>query len=91
MTMKNDIIRHESMRHYGFGNEVMMRIKVCGECGAVASADQIFCKECGARLPGLSLYEIYKERHTVCPYCDIILAENTLFCPQCGKSIQKTG
>jgi len=91
MTMKNDRIRQESMRHYGFGNEVMMRIKICEECGAIASIDQTFCKECGTKLPSHSLYEVYKERHDVCPHCDTILAENTFFCPQCGRSIQKTG
>lgn len=85
-----EYIRQQSMEDYGFGPDTMKKIKVCSRCGRSSDVSELFCKECGYRLPDKTLYDIYKERHRCCPVCDTILATEMDYCPQCGTKIEKT-
>lgn len=69
---------------FGFGVEVMKRIKVCGYCGMTESADRYICSRCGNRLPEKTLFHRYQQRHRLCPVCDTVLAQGMRFCPHCG-------
>ena len=73
MTEKLEMLRLENMKQCGFGVEAMKEVKVC--------------RECGSKLPDKTLYDIYKERHTVCPACDTVVASDSDYCPQCGTKI----
>lgn len=84
-----DRLRSENMEHYGFGPAVMKKMKVCQNCGAVAWADQQFCKECGKRLPKVTLYQRYREKHRCCPVCENVVADTMQYCPQCGTQIKE--
>ncbi|MBQ3552591.1 MAG: zinc ribbon domain-containing protein [Clostridia bacterium] len=88
MTDISEVIRLESMRQYGFGIEVMKNTKVCALCGAMASAADIMCKECHSRLPGDTLFNLYRCRHNCCNKCGTVVAGRARFCPQCGFKIQ---
>lgn len=89
MTEKLESIRLENMKRCGFGVDAMKQTKVCAECGNPAPSSEAFCRECGHRLPDKTLYDIYKERHTVCPVCETVIAMGSEYCPQCGKKINK--
>ncbi|MBQ4650892.1 MAG: zinc ribbon domain-containing protein [Firmicutes bacterium] len=80
-------VRIESMRHLGFGPQVMKRLKICGNCGEPVPADKLFCRECGAPLPKMTLYQSYSARHKVCQACSIVVSDSSLYCPQCGGII----
>lgn len=49
----------------------------CPYCNAVVSQEDIFCEQCGKKLP----------REKVCSNCGNKLTENDRFCPNCGKSL----
>ncbi len=85
---KLEQLRQESMEAAGFGPRVMRRLKVCPECGSIASASQRFCRECGKQLPGHTLYQRYKENHCSCPVCDIVVPDEARYCPQCGQLLE---
>jgi|GEM_PF-867139 len=89
MTERLEAIRLENMKELGFGIERMKELKVCTKCGQPSPSGQQFCTECGVRLPAKTLYDIYKERHTVCPHCDTVVAKGSEFCPQCGTKIER--
>lgn len=89
MTDRLEQIRRQSMEQYGFGPDAMKKVKVCTKCGQPSPSDRQFCTECGYRLPAKTLYDIYKERHTVCPHCDTVVAKGSEFCPQCGAKIER--
>ena len=82
-------LHNETMKFYGFGYEAMKSVKVCEKCGEAAGAHQLFCRECCSFLTRKSLYDLFKERHTLCPKCKIILPDTAAFCPQCGKAVEK--
>ena len=81
--------RKEAMIHYGFGPDVMKQTKVCGHCGAGADAKQSFCKECGARLPNETLFDLYKKNHLFCTHCETVPPDSARFCPRCGRPLHK--
>ena len=81
-------LRQVNMEQYGFGPNIMKRIRICGECGCPSESGKENCLFCGVRLPQETLYEQYKRRHPVCPRCDTVLAGYMQFCPQCGAKIQ---
>lgn len=69
---------------YGFGTERMKRLKVCARCGSIAGSDYYVCRQCGARLPRQTLFQLYQRRHRLCPVCDTVLTDNMRYCPHCG-------
>ena len=89
-TERLESMRAESMEHYGFGIEVMKRIKVCPRCGKTSPVDRQFCTECGHRLSEESLFEVYRQRHKVCPRCETVVADGSGYCPQCGEKLENT-
>ncbi len=82
-----DRIRADSMGRFGFGPQEMKKIKVCVRCGTMASSAQLFCRECGEKLPSVTLFQMYKERHCYCPVCDTVVSDQTRYCPQCGSKV----
>lgn len=82
-------IRHDGMKKYGFGTDVMKTIKVCASCGAMMNVSQKFCKECGTRLPKDNLFESYQKKHKNCFVCGTVVAENTHYCPRCGQRLEE--
>ena len=88
MTEKLELIRLENMKRCGFGTEAMKAVKVCMECGNPSPSGEAYCRECGHRLPDKTLYDIYKERHTVCPACETVVASDSEYCPQCGNRLE---
>lgn len=91
MNEQKQEIHYVEMKHYGFGTEVMKQIKVCSRCKAKAEATQIFCKECGTKLPSDTLYEIYKRKNRVCKSCDAIITQEMRYCPKCGRKLDEKG
>ena len=89
MTERLEAIRLENMKELGFGIERMKELKVCTACGKASPHNEAFCRECGTELPQKTLYDIYKERHTVCLHCDTVVARGSEFCPQCGAKIKR--
>lgn len=86
-----DAIKMDSLKHYGFGPEVMKQIKVCPQCGAKANAKQHFCRECGAELPTDTLYEKYRRSHRACTMCDKVIPNTAEYCPHCGAKTARVG
>jgi len=80
-------IRLESMKQYGFGTDAMKELKICKRCGAMNPATRRHCKECHGILPGETLYQVYRRRHTICPQCEVIISDAVQYCPQCGIRI----
>ncbi len=77
-------LKQQNMEDYGFGPVAMKKLKVCTECRSPSPSRQQFCSICGHRLPGMTLYDIYKARHKCCPVCDTVLSDGMEYCPQCG-------
>lgn len=86
-----DRIRQESMDHFGFGPRAMRRCKVCAHCQTMSPASELFCRECGRRLPRDTLYQLYKSRHKSCPACDTVVSAAARYCPQCGTLLDRAG
>lgn len=80
-----DLIRERTREYFGFGTKRMKELKVCGICKTAVSAHRLLCTKCHARLPGKTLYDIYKSHHRACAGCGIILPHNAAYCPQCGE------
>ena len=80
-----EMSRRHNREYYGFGTEAMKKIRICTRCKTPSSTATRFCAACGYRLPHKTLYQLYRERHTVCPDCDTVLTEEMAFCPHCGK------
>lgn len=47
----------------------------CGKCAAPLSADDLFCRKCGAPV----------EVKRTCAYCQAELSVDDVFCPKCGR------
>ena len=80
----NGIIRKKSLIQFGFGTDVMKATTVCINCNSMESTDKLFCSECGARLPGLNLYDYYRAQHKSCRHCRAVISETMNYCPKCG-------
>ena len=85
MRMKKQAAQvHNNAGRYGFGPEIMKRLKVCLHCGSIVKADCYVCRECGGRLPRKTLFQLYQSRHRLCPVCDTVLSNRMRYCPHCG-------
>lgn len=54
-------------------------MKKCTFCGAELNDDNIFCTECGKKLP----------KGIECPHCGASVNEGDVFCTECGKRIDE--
>ena len=86
--IRQESMRQESMKRYGFGPGIMRMLRICEECGTPAEVSERKCRECGAKLPRENLFQQYKKRHRFCPRCDTVVADDVQFCPECGTRIQ---
>ena len=77
-----------SPEYYGFGPEIMKRIKVCTRCGAPEEASRYICRKCGAKLPPTTLFQRYQQMHRQCLVCSTILTAKMKFCPHCGVNLE---
>ena len=77
-----------TMKHFGFGPELMKEIRVCRVCGCSCAAQEKHCKDCGAVLPRETLFDLYKARHLYCPACDTVVSSTVIYCPECGKRLR---
>jgi len=89
MLNKNELIRLESIRIFGFGPEAMKLTKVCRCCKKTSDSDRKYCEQCGAILPRETLYDLYKSFHLYCHACDTVVANDAKYCPKCGRSLYK--
>lgn len=85
MTDIHEKLRLKHMEEYGFGPCAMKQVKVCKNCGTMASFDLAFCLECGKMLPAETLFDLYIRNHYVCNSCKAIIPSEYRYCPQCGK------
>lgn len=85
---ENRTLRMATLKKFGFGPEIMKESKVCSSCGCTCTAEDSFCKNCGAELPRETLYDFYKCRHLYCSSCDTVVRKTATFCPECGKRLQ---
>ena len=86
--IKQENMRQESMKRYGFGPAAMRGIRICAECGMPSAALERKCRECGAKLPHENMFQQYRKRHRYCAHCDNVVADDVQFCPECGTRIQ---
>lgn len=75
----------EEIAQYGFGPEVMKRLKICEGCGEQAHGQTTHCSSCGRALPEKTLYELYRMGHRLCPCCGTVIPADGDFCPHCGR------
>ena len=69
--------------------ETLRRRKICPSCGRANSADRTDCADCGARLPEMTLYDLYRSRHRCCPGCGVAVTNVARYCPECGARLPK--
>ena len=84
MTQK---VRFRNLERYGFGPNVMKKLRVCQRCGQAVKTKGTSCPACGEKLPRETLFDQYKQKHHCCPHCDTILAPDSQYCPNCGQEI----
>lgn len=84
MTQK---IRFKNLESFGFGPNVMKKLRVCPRCGQMVKSKTHTCPNCGENLPKETLYDLYKQKHLSCPDCDTVLAPDSMYCPNCGKAV----
>lgn len=80
-------VRFRNLERFGFGPNVMKKLRVCPRCGQAVKTRADTCPECGEKLPGETLFDRYKRQHKCCSECDTVLAADSLYCPNCGKQI----
>jgi len=90
MIPTSETIRHQSMLQYGFGPEVMKRLKICAQCGVPADLTRHFCRECGSPLPEETLFDLYRLRHRHCEGCGWVPPREGKYCPRCGMLLPET-
>ena len=76
-----------SMRHYGFGSDAMMNLKVCPGCKRITGASRSVCPSCGEALRADTLYQHYDNISRHCTACAAIVTQDAAYCPQCGKKL----
>ena len=89
MVKSFEVFKLRNMEEHGFGPSIMKSIKVCKECGKVASSKNTICRNCGTELPNESVYHQYKKMHSYCSTCDTVVPHNAHYCPQCGGKLEK--
>ena len=82
-------IRRRSLLQYGFGIERMQELTVCPNCNSLESSHRILCKNCNAKLPKTTIYDLYKSYHESCPKCKTVLSKSMYYCPNCGVKIKE--
>ena len=82
-------LRQVTLLEYGFGPDTLRRRKICPSCGRANSADRTDCTDCGARLPEMTLYDLYRSRHRCCPGCGVAVTDVARYCPECGARLPK--
>ena len=80
-------LRRVSLLEYGFGPETMRNRKICPVCGRANGAGRTICADCGAALPGKTLYDFYRARHRCCPGCGVAVTDVAVYCPECGTRL----
>lgn len=88
MTQK---VRFRNLERFGFGPNVMKKLRVCPRCGQTVKSRADTCPDCGERLPTETLFDRYKRKHLSCSACDTVLTADTLYCPNCGSMVIKKG
>nr|MBQ4319245.1 zinc ribbon domain-containing protein [Clostridia bacterium] len=81
-------IRLENMERFGFGPNVMKKIKVCTNCGKPLGKQYTFCSSCGSHMPKDTLFQLYRSMHKSCQKCETVVPEWMIFCPNCGTRIK---
>lgn len=81
-------IRFKNLESFGFGPNVMKKMRVCLRCGQTVKSKTNTCPNCGENLPKETLFDLYKQKHQSCPECDTVLAPGSLYCPNCGKAVE---
>ena len=84
MTQK---VRFENLERFGFGPNVMKKLRVCPRCGQTVKSRADTCPDCGEKLSSETLFDRYKRQHKCCPGCDTVLSSDSQYCPNCGKQI----
>lgn len=82
-------LRQVTLLEYGCGPDTLRRRKICPSCGKANSADRTDCADCGARLPEMTLYDLYRSRHRCCPGCGVAVTDVARYCPECGARLPK--
>ena len=80
-------LRFKNLESFGFGPNVMKKLRVCPRCGQLVKSKIHTCPNCGENLPMETLYDLYKQKHLSCSDCDTILAPDSMYCPNCGKAV----
>lgn len=77
--------KFSTLEGFGFGPNVMKKMKVCPECGRMVGVKIKICPECGEELSDETLFDRYKRQHMCCLSCDTVLASDSQYCPNCGR------
>lgn len=85
MVDRNVRSKYTSLESYGMGPNVMKKLKVCRRCGHLSSRWALLCPDCKKPLNYATLFDDYKNMHTLCPHCGIPLTSDTHYCPNCGR------
>ena len=72
------------LEQFGFGPNVMKKIKICPQCGQIAKKYSVFCHSCRAFLKRETLYDRDRKQHKCCAGCGTVLTVDARFCPHCG-------
>ena len=84
---RRDVLHIRNLRHYGFGSDAMMNLKVCPSCKGITGASRSTCPTCGAPLGEDTLYQHYNSISRHCHVCAAIVTQDAEYCPQCGKKL----
>lgn len=74
---------YDELEEYGFGPNIMKKIKVCSNCGSVNSSEFEICNICESILPQETLFQKYVSMHKMCSECGCIVRVEAKYCPQC--------
>ena len=88
MTQK---VRFRNLERFGFGPNVMKKLRVCPRCGQMVKSRADICPDCSERLPKETLFDRYKRKHLSCPDCDTVLTDDAMYCSNCGRMVTKKG
>ena len=86
MTEKN---RFQNLETFGFGPNVMKKLRVCLRCGQTVNYKTDICPNCDENLPKETLFDRYKQKHLCCPFCGTVLASDSHYCPSCGSAVKR--
>ena len=93
---KFEVFKSKNMEEHGFGPSVMKSIKVCKECGTVASSKNTICKKCGKFVSDvmynadvLNCVECspWENSPHYCLNCGIEVSLADKFCSKCGTKL----